>query len=138
MKGGKRYGAIARTAPSRKPDGACRLGKKAKAFDRSKTLGEGKTAYLTIYPETSNGGDPTSKKRVPPKKIPAFADYAAIKTSFSVRSIMLSVKVWQGISPDSRARLSGTALSANQRKLQALAKQSPDSQETALNRLLTL
>lgn len=111
-----------------------KIGTKVNVLERCRVLAEAKQVYITLHPETRKGGK--RKKLASRSGPPAFVRYAADLTGNSVRSIDLSISIWNGLSPDSRDRLSGLAISGNQRELQVLSRLPPDHQCAALDRLL--
>lgn len=111
-----------------------KLGTKVNVLERCRVLTEAKQVYVRLHPETRHGGK--LNKLAPRLGPPTFVNYAADLIGCSGRSICLAIAIWNGLSPDSRARLSGLAISDNQRELQALSRLSADHQRRELDRLM--
>jgi ParB family chromosome partitioning protein len=100
------------------------------ALDRCQHLYELKQIYERMYPEAKHGGNRKSEK-IKRQSLPldqdapeifGFADHVAEQIGLSQRSIRLAVKIWKGLSKDSRPRLYGTDLAKKQTELKALSE----------------
>lgn len=113
------------------------------ALDRCQHLYELKQAYERIYPDTKHGGDRGNqhtggKRQSLPlgengEEVFGFATHVAEQVGLSQRSIRLAVRIWKGLSKDTRARLYGTDLAKKQTELKALSDLSPVRQAKVLD-----
>lgn len=107
------------------------------ALDRAQHLYELKMVWDRMHPDFANGGGktfPTGDEKV---QIFGFATEVAEKIGMSKRSINIAVKIWTGLTPDSRRRLVGTKTASNQSEIKALSEQSPARQERIMDMLLS-
>lgn len=92
------------------------------ALDRAQHLFELKRVYEKLYPEAKNGGDRKSDAaKENQNEIISFRSDAAQKIGLSERSIELAVKLWKGLSKNTRTSVQGTSLANHQAGLFALA-----------------
>jgi ParB family chromosome partitioning protein len=96
------------------------------ALDRAYFLAERKRIYLDLHPETGHGKAKKAKERPNGKdamfaSFPAFADDAAAKLGFSVRTIQSAIKLAAALDPAAIAALRGSRLADNAAQLKALA-----------------
>ncbi|TCM84815.1 ParB/RepB/Spo0J family partition protein [Rhodovulum steppense] len=115
------------------------------ALDRCHHLYELKQVYERVHPEAKHGGDRKSEKikrqSLPldpdaPAEVFGFAKAVAEKVGLSDRSIRLAVRIWTGLTPDSRARLAGTDLADKQTELKALSELTAARQAAVLALIL--
>lgn len=110
------------------------------AFDRCHHLYDLKQVWERMYPLTAHGkASPktqTLRLSSDSREIFGFAQATAEKIGLSVRSIQLAVKIWTGLSPDSRRRLVGTGIASKQTELKALSELSPVRQTKVLDLIL--
>ena len=104
-------------------------------LDRAVFLAERKRVYEELHPETKNGAHGHNKGKKENATI-AFSKDAAERTGLGQRTIETAVKIANGLSPEIRARLTGTELSKNQKELLLLAKQEPERQAQIVNLML--
>jgi ParB family chromosome partitioning protein len=107
------------------------------ALDRAQHLYELKVVWDRMHPDFANGGGktfPTGDEKV---QIFGFATEVAEKIGMSKRAINIAVKIWTGLTPDSRRRLVGTKTASNQSEIKALSEQSPARQERIMDMLLS-
>jgi ParB family transcriptional regulator, chromosome partitioning protein len=113
-------------------------------LDRCQHLFELKQVYERLHPETKNGGDRKSDKiRIrnsdsDPAMVEVFGFTTAIteKIGLSRSVIAAAVKIWTGLTADSRARLSGSRFCDFQSALKEVSEQPPAIQAKALDLLL--
>lgn len=117
-----------------------------KALDRCHHLYELKKVWERMYPETAHGGDRgnqhTGGKR---QKLPlgtdgqeifGFSRATAEKIGLSERTIRADVKVWKGLSPDSRATVATMPMADKMTELKVLSEQKPPRQAQILELIL--
>ncbi len=96
------------------------------ALDRCQHLYELKMVYEKLHPETGHGKASPKTKSLRlsegATEIFSFAEHVAEQIGLSQRAIQIAVKVWRGLSSDSRARLYGTDLAKKQTELKALSE----------------
>lgn len=107
------------------------------ALDRCQHLYELKQAYERLYPEAGHGKASPKRQSLPlsedAPEIFSFAEHVAEQIGLSQRAIRLAVKIWKGLSKDSRPRLYGTDLAKKQTELKALSDLSPVRQTKVLD-----
>lgn len=100
------------------------------ALDRCHHLYELKQVWERLHPTFANGGG-NQRSRSGGKSFPTdpeqpeifgFASSVAEKVGLSKRTINIAVKIWSGLYPPLRKRLSGTALAHRQTELKALSE----------------
>jgi ParB family chromosome partitioning protein len=110
------------------------------ALERCEALAEMKRIYEALHPDTKNGGDRKSQaaknKRENQNAIFAFCSSAKDSTGLSRRSVELAVQIFDGLSPETRERLKGTAYAQKQSDLKALAGLDADTQAQVLELIL--
>ncbi|GGB55351.1 hypothetical protein GCM10011316_29260 [Roseibium aquae] len=110
------------------------------ALERCEGLAELKAVHELLYPETRKGGDRKSRAFQEAQKnqtaIFAFCHHAAETTGLSDRAVRLAITIWQGLAPDSRARLKGTPLANKQSDLKALSELAAETQSRVLDLIL--
>tara|TARA_R110000744_G_scaffold78295_8_gene154345 strand:+ start:136 stop:1026 length:891 start_codon:yes stop_codon:yes gene_type:complete len=116
------------------------------ALDRCHHLYELKKAYEEAYPEAKHGGDrksekiKTSKVRFDPEDEPAqvfgFVKATADQIGLSESVIQKAVKIWTGLSTESRFRLAGTDYASKQSELKLLSSQTHTLQGRLLDLIL--
>jgi len=107
------------------------------ALDRAQHLYELKMVWDRMHPDFANGGGktfPTGDERA---QIFGFATEVAEKIGMSKRAINIAVKIWTGLTPDSRRRLVGTKTASNQSEIKALSEQIPARQVRIIDMLLS-
>ncbi|TKD17923.1 chromosome partitioning protein ParB [Rhodobacter capsulatus] len=107
------------------------------ALDRAQHLYELKVVWDRMHPDFANGGGKTFPTGDEKAQIFGFATEVAEKIGMSKRSINIAVKIWTGLTPDSRRRLVGTKAASNQSEIKALSEQSPVRQERIMDMLLS-
>ena len=107
------------------------------ALDRAQHLDELKVVYERMHPETKAGVAGGKARQGTATEIFSFAESTAEKIGLSQRAIRIAVKIWTGLTPDSRRRLVGTKTAANQSEIKALSEQSPARQERIMDMLLS-
>lgn len=112
------------------------------ALDRCQHLYELKQAYERIYPDTKHGGDRGNQhtggktktfRLAKTGEVFSFSEHVAEQIGLSQRAIQIAVKIWKGLSKDTRARLYGTDLAKKQTELKALSDLSPVRQAKVLD-----
>ncbi len=109
------------------------------ALERCEALTEMKRIYEVRHPETKHGGKRGNQHTGGEKRqvaIFAFCQNAAESTGLSDRSVRLAVQIFEGLSPETRERLKGTALAGKQSDLKALAVLDADAQAKVLALIL--
>lgn len=106
------------------------------ALDRCHHLYELKVVWERMYPETKAGVAGGKARQGTASEIFSFAAITAERMGLSQRAIQIAVKIWQGLSPTSRARLAGTALATKQTELKALSEEGPARQARILDLIL--
>lgn len=107
------------------------------ALDRAQHLYELKVVYERMHPETKAGVAGGKARQGTATEIFSFAESTAEKIGLSQRAIRIAVKIWTGLTPDSRRRLVGTKTASNQSEIKALSEQSPARQERIMDMLLS-
>ncbi|MEP2706236.1 MAG: ParB N-terminal domain-containing protein [Roseibium sp.] len=110
------------------------------ALERCEGLHELKRIYGALHPATKNGGRRGNQYIGGQKRqiaIFAFCQNASETTGLSRRSIELAVQIFEGLSPDTRARLKGTVFADKQSDLKALSELDATEQQKILDLLLT-
>ncbi len=110
------------------------------ALDRCQHLYELKQVYERMYPEAKHGGDRKSEKikvqslHFDPDmpEVFGFAEHIAEHIGLSKRSIYLAVKIWKGLSKETREALYMTDLAKKQTELKALSELSARKQAQVL------
>jgi ParB family transcriptional regulator, chromosome partitioning protein len=115
-------------------------------LDRCQHLFELKQVYERLHPETKHGGDhgnqhtggkwPKWPLATDASEVFGFSSAVAERIGLSDRAIRRSVKIWTGLTPDSRTRLSGSRFCDFQSALQEISEQPAAIQAKALNLLL--
>ncbi|GAA0311483.1 ParB/RepB/Spo0J family partition protein [Rhodovulum strictum] len=110
------------------------------ALDRCHHLYELKQVYERVYPQAKHGGDRKSATKTQSlhldREVFGFAEATAEKIGLSKRAIQLAVRIWTGLTPDSRARLAGTDLADKQTELKALSELTAARQAAVLALIL--
>lgn len=110
------------------------------ALDRCHHLYELKRVWERMQVKTlvevlaEEGGKTFSTPERP--EVFGFARSIAEKVGLSKQAINMAVKIWAELAPESRRRLTGTALAAKQTELKALSEQPPDLQAKILDLIL--
>ncbi|PTV94051.1 ParB family chromosome partitioning protein [Rhodobacter aestuarii] len=110
------------------------------ALDRAQHLYELKVVYERMHPEAKavSGADLAAKRwNSDAGEIFSFASATAEKIGLSKRAIQIAVKIWTGLTPDSRRRLAGTKTATNQSEIKLLSQQSPARQERICDMILS-
>ncbi|WP_223635026.1 ParB/RepB/Spo0J family partition protein [Rhodobacter sp. TJ_12] len=107
------------------------------ALDRAQHLYELKVVYERLYPETRAGVAGGKARQGAANEIFSFAKDTAEKVGISQRAIQIAVKIWTGLTPDSRRRLAGTKTATNQSEIKLLSEQSPARQERICDMILS-
>ncbi len=105
------------------------------ALDRACFLAERKHVWECLYPETARGKKGALVRWYDANDTMSFASEAAEKAGLSMRTVQRDIKLWLGLSADSRTRLRGTRLADDQGQLKALSKLGPDRQCQVLDAL---
>lgn len=111
------------------------------ALDRCQHLYELKVVYERMYPEAGHGGNrrstdfKTKSLRLENRanEIFSFSEHVAERIGLSQRAIQIAVKIWKGLSKDTRPRLYGTDIARKQTELKALSELSPVRQAKVLD-----
>ena len=107
------------------------------ALDRCQHLFELKQAYERMYPEAGHGKASAKAKSLRlsegAPEIFSFAQHVAEQIGLSQRAIQIAVKIWKGLSKDTRPRLYGTDLAKKQTELKALSELSAAQQGKVLD-----
>lgn len=118
------------------------------ALDRCQHLHELKALWLKMYPQAKRGAHENrgnqhmgGKGQSLPfstnePEIFNFAEATAEKIGLSKRAINTAVRIWLHLSPESKARLTGTELARKQTELKALSEQKPAVQAKILDLIL--
>lgn len=119
------------------------------ALDRAQHLYELKVVWERMHPEAKHGGDRGNQytggkvqslhfgEDGKPADVFGFTSAVAEKIGLSRRSIFAAVKIWTGLTPDSRRRLAGTKTASNQSEIKLLSEQSAARQERIVDMLLS-
>lgn len=119
-------------------------------LDRCHHLYELKQVWERMYPQTGRGGDRKSSEAREKIKLQSlqfdpsspevfgFAEATARKVGLSQRTIMMGVKIWGDLTPDSRQRLIGTPWATKQSELVLLSGEPAKRQSDILDKLLAL
>ncbi|GLS86651.1 hypothetical protein GCM10010873_16250 [Cypionkella aquatica] len=118
------------------------------ALDRCHHLHGLKQVWERLHPQSKRGGDKNVKKGKEgtklqslqfgekPAEVFGFAEVTAKKIGLSARTIMMAVKIWSDLTPDSRQRLAGTPWAEKQSELMLLSGEKPKRQAEILDKLL--
>lgn len=104
-------------------------------LDRAVFLAERQAIYLRMHPETAAGVAGAEAKHGRANDIMSFAAATAEKCGWTERTIQRAVSIAEGLKPDVRARIAGTALAHKQSELLALIKASQAEQHAVLDLL---
>ena len=110
------------------------------ALDRCHHLYELKGVWERTHPNFANGGG-NQRQKSGGKTIPTemasevfgFAAATAEKIGLSKRAINIAVKIWIGLTPATRSRLTGLDIARKQTELKLLSEQKPRVQEQVLD-----
>jgi ParB family chromosome partitioning protein len=108
------------------------------ALDRCQHLYELKQVWEQMHPNFANGGGDQSGGQTlatapDAPEVFGFATYVAEQIGLAKSTINHAVKIWKGLSKDSRPRLYGTDLAKKQTELKALSDLSPVRQTKVLD-----
>jgi ParB family chromosome partitioning protein len=107
------------------------------ALDRAAHLAEMKRVHEELYPDTKRGVAGGKARQGTASEIVAVAADAAARIGLSSRTFFAAVALWNGLAPDTRARLRGTRLADHGAELVRLSKLDHARQAQVLDLLLS-
>lgn len=103
------------------------------ALDRAVFLGERQRIYEAMYPETAGGVAGGKARQGSANDIVSFADATAEKIEVSGRTVQRYVTIFKNLSPEIRARISGTELAKKQGELYKLTRFNEEQQRKIIS-----
>ncbi len=97
-------------------------------LDRAVFIGRREEIYLTLHPETARGAAGANARHGHANETLSFAEETAELIGLGVRAVQRSTRIYKGLEPEIRARISGTALANKEGELYKLTRYSEDQQ----------